>query len=711
MVQPQTDTWDMAGDEGGGALRVPPELAANEVVTRLLGDNQQLREALRRSNQALRERCEEMEEWQRRSREEREFLSCRFQEARALVERLARENHSLTSLANPSSPSNPGESQGLLVNGPSFSQDSCPNSTNCSSNGGPGRRGEEGKSSETNGTMASSLPSEGGNEFLQLLKSHKEKLEEGMRDLRRRNEELEKEREEGKRERDCLRRSVEQLGTKLVQSCGVAEETVQHSDALPPSDRYRELQEKLDSLQKSSAQRDRTEVLLKQKDKDCAQVHTHTRTTLSHTHCTHYTHTDIREWLTCLYHPLSSTREALAASEREMEQQRKQHSVTVDKLLLQTHNLETALKTDRLVITEERYRHTHTHTTWRLPITEGRHHTILRDGNKYLTPSQSERFLIRSTLLKGVLLISVCYLYKRHLSTEAINQSDSKLSTMAKTKELSKDVRDKIVDLHKAGMGYKTIAKQLGEKVTIFGAIIRKWKKHKRIVNLPRPGAPCNISPRGVAMIMRTVRNQPRTTREDLVNDLKASGTIVTKKTIGNTLRREGLKSCSARKVPLLKKAHIHARLKFANEHLNDSEDNLVKVLWSDETKRELFGINSTRRVWRRRNVAYDPKNTIPTVKHGGGNIMLWGCFSAKGTGQLHRIKGTMDGAMYRQILGENLLPSARALIMGRGWVFQHDNDPKHTAKASKEWLKKKHIKVLEWPSQTLIPYKICGGS
>ncbi len=48
---------------------------------------------------------------------------------------------------------------------------------------------------------------------------------------------------------------------------------------------------------------------------------------------------------------------------------------------------------------------------------------------------------------------------------------------MAKTKELSKYVRDKIVDLHKAGMGYKAIAKQLGEKVTTVGAIIRKWKK------------------------------------------------------------------------------------------------------------------------------------------------------------------------------------------------------------------------------------------
>ncbi len=121
---------------------------------------------------------------------------------------------------------------------------------------------------------------------------------------------------------------------------------------------------------------------------------------------------------------------------------------------------------------------------------------------------------------------------------------------MAKTKELSKDVRDKIVDLHKAGMGNKTIAKQLGEKVTTVGAIIRKFKKHKITVNLPRSGAACKISPRGVSMIMKTVRNHPRTTREDLVNDLKAAGTIVTKKIIGNTLRREGLKSCSARSGP-----------------------------------------------------------------------------------------------------------------------------------------------------------------
>ncbi len=105
-------------------------------------------------------------------------------------------------------------------------------------------------------------------------------------------------------------------------------------------------------------------------------------------------------------------------------------------------------------------------------------------------------------------------------------------------------------------MGYKTIAKQLGEKVTTVGAFILKWKEHKITVNLPWTGDPCKISARGVSMIMRTVRNQPRTTRDDLVNDLKAAGIIVTKKTI-NTLRCEGLKSYSTRKVPLLKKAHV----------------------------------------------------------------------------------------------------------------------------------------------------------
>ncbi len=123
---------------------------------------------------------------------------------------------------------------------------------------------------------------------------------------------------------------------------------------------------------------------------------------------------------------------------------------------------------------------------------------------------------------------------------------------MAKTKELSKDTRNKIVDLHQAGKTESAIGKQLGVKKSTVGAIIRKWKTYKTTDNLPRSGAPRKISPRGVKMITRTVSKNPRTTQGDLVNDLQRAGTKVTKATISNTLRRQGLKSCSARRVPLL---------------------------------------------------------------------------------------------------------------------------------------------------------------
>ncbi|CAJ0960326.1 unnamed protein product, partial [Ranitomeya imitator] len=272
---------------------------------------------------------------------------------------------------------------------------------------------------------------------------------------------------------------------------------------------------------------------------------------------------------------------------------------------------------------------------------------------------------------------------------------------MVKTKELSKDTRNKIVALHQAGKTESAIANQLGVKKSTVGAIIRKWKTYKTTDNLPRSGAPRKIPPRGVRMITRTVSKNPRTTRGNLVNELQRAGTNVTWPTISNTLRHHGLRSCSARRVPLLKPVHVWARLKFAREHLDDPEEFWENVLWSDETKLELFGRNTTCRVWRKKNTELHPSNTIPTVKHGGGNIMLWGCFSAKGPGRLIRVHERMNGAMYREILSANLLPSARALKMKRGWVFQHDNDPKHTARATKEWLRKKHFKVLEWPSQS----------
>ena len=60
------------------------------------------------------------------------------------------------------------------------------------------------------------------------------------------------------------------------------------------------------------------------------------------------------------------------------------------------------------------------------------------------------------------------------------------------------------------------------------------------------------------------------------------------------------------------------------------------------------------------------PKNNIPTVKHGGDGIMLWGCFAAGGTGALHKIDGFMRKENDVDILKQHLKTSVRKITLGR---------------------------------------------
>ncbi len=117
-----------------------------------------------------------------------------------------------------------------------------------------------------------------------------------------------------------------------------------------------------------------------------------------------------------------------------------------------------------------------------------------------------------------------------------------------------------------------------------------------------------------------------------------------------------------------------------------------MKVLWSDETKIQLFGINSTRRVWRRSNSAYDPITPSPPSNMKVETLCFGSVFLIRGQDNCTASKGRWTGLCTVR---------ARALKIGRGWVFQHDKDSKHMDKATKEWLKKEHIKILEGPSQS----------
>ena len=124
----------------------------------------------------------------------------------------------------------------------------------------------------------------------------------------------------------------------------------------------------------------------------------------------------------------------------------------------------------------------------------------------------------------------------------------------------------------------------------------------------------------------------PIVTREELQEDLRSSGCSVTKRAISNEMLRNSLKSRRPKKIPFLLKRHRDARLKFVRQHKENENSFWERVLWTDETEIELFGHNYRNYVWRKDGEANSPKNTVSTAKFGGGSIMIWGCFSAKGT-------------------------------------------------------------------------------
>jgi len=110
-----------------------------------------------------------------------------------------------------------------------------------------------------------------------------------------------------------------------------------------------------------------------------------------------------------------------------------------------------------------------------------------------------------------------------------------------------------------------------------------------------------------------------------------------------------------------------------------------------------------SQRAFRNTQKVYYKSGTQPhrkaMVKHPY-KIHAWGAFSVKGPIGFFLFTDIMDGALYRKILTENLFENANK-IMGKNWVFQQDNDPKHTAKETKKLLAQQCPKLLYWPSNS----------
>lgn len=74
---------------------------------------------------------------------------------------------------------------------------------------------------------------------------------------------------------------------------------------------------------------------------------------------------------------------------------------------------------------------------------------------------------------------------------------------------------------------------------------------------------------------------------------------------------------CHSRKTFLLQFHYLTVYLNFAKDYIEKNDEFLKKILWSDETKIELFGHNDMQHVWRKVGEVHSLKNIVPAVNHG----------------------------------------------------------------------------------------------
>lgn len=262
---------------------------------------------------------------------------------------------------------------------------------------------------------------------------------------------------------------------------------------------------------------------------------------------------------------------------------------------------------------------------------------------------------------------------------------------------LGLELRKKIIDDYKSGMSQKTICDKYQVKKWTVSRLCSKFRSTGKISVDNRGGRPRSTTSREDSMIVRCIKKDPSKSSFKVQTDLQLS---VSDRTIRRRAVEAGLFSRRPAKKPLISLRNQKKRLLFAQSHIGWNVQKWRTVLFSDESKFNIFGSDGICRVRRPTGKRLDSRYCQKTVKHGGGNVMVWGCFSANGLGPIHRIDGIMDRFMYNNILKDVMLPYAE-WNMPLKWIFQQDNDPKHTAKVVKQWFKDNQIMVMDWPPQS----------
>ena len=191
--------------------------------------------------------------------------------------------------------------------------------------------------------------------------------------------------------------------------------------------------------------------------------------------------------------------------------------------------------------------------------------------------------------------------------------------------KITEEVKQAIVRAKQSGSTDREVADLFHVNQSSVSRIFMRYKKTKSVERLSGSGRPKKTSERLRRSLQRSSKSDPRKTAVDIAKEANEEfGVEISRQTASRIMEEANLFARRPAKKPLISKKNQKARLKFARAHLGWTSADWAKVLWSDESKFNLFSSDGIRYVRRPPGKRYDVRYQVPTVKHSK-SVMVWG--------------------------------------------------------------------------------------
>jgi transposase len=270
-----------------------------------------------------------------------------------------------------------------------------------------------------------------------------------------------------------------------------------------------------------------------------------------------------------------------------------------------------------------------------------------------------------------------------------------------KGRRISPSNRDTAIQLFIQGQSARRVADSLGIGIA---TALKIRKENEENIPPPKMGRPNKIFLKTRGVLARQIKTGRLTSLRDAQQFIQERDDMhVHVEKVRRNLRQYKIRAYVKPKKPDLKRNHMQERLAFARRHIKWMVNDWKRVMFSDESIISRMGSFGRNYFYSdREHKRLLPHQVHPIPQAGGGKMMVWGCITFFGPGDLCRINGTLDSEFYREILNDYVLASFKWYGMDPATsIFQQDNARVHTASLIQNWFRKHNVTVLQWPSNS----------